>query len=177
MKLIIKLETKLNKKERGLIYSLQRSLFTWSEHLKKYLYYSSRPKWRFMLWKDKQMIGSVSILKRRVKLAGKRKIIGGMGNLGIKREFQGKGYAQFMLKRTRSFMEKKGIDFALLFCGKDRMKLYKKVGYQKMGKYVTYYSGSKLKKEMVAMFLPIHLSRDLSDYLKKNILHVGRGTW
>jgi hypothetical protein len=82
-----------------------------------------------------------------------------------------------MLKRTRSFMEKKGIDFALLFCGKDRMKLYKKVGYQKMGKYVTYYSGSKLKKEMVAMFLPIHLSRDLSDYLKKNILHVGRGTW
>lgn len=177
MKLLIKLETKLNKKERSAIYNLQRSLFTWSEHLEKYLYYSSRPKWRLMLWKDNQMIGSVSILKRRVRLAEKHKIIGGVGNLGIKREFQGKGYAQFMLKKTKSFMKKKEIDFALLFCGEDRTGLYKKVGYQKMGRYVTYYSGSKLKKERVAMFLPIHLNKELSGYLKKNVLHVGRGTW
>lgn len=177
MKILIKLETKLNKKERKLIYALQRSLFVWSKHLKKYLYYSSRPKWRLMLWENNQLIGSVSIVERKIKLVGEHKTIGGVGNLGVKREIQGKGYARLMLKKAEGFMKKKRINFALLFCRKDRAGLYEKVGYQKMNRHVTYYSGSELSKEKTAMFLPINLDKEEISYLKDKVLHIGKGTW
>jgi len=177
MKVLIKLEAELNKNERKSIYALQRSLFTWSEHLKKYLYYSSCPKWRLMLWKGKQLIGSVSIVERKVKVGGKYKTAGGVGNLGIKKTQQGKGYARVLLKKARDLMEKEKIDFALLFCGEDRCGLYEKAGYKKMKKYVTYYSGSDLKKEPVAMFLPLNLTKKKINYLKRKVLHIGRGTW
>jgi len=177
MQILIKLETKLNKKERGSIYALQRSLFVWSKHLKKYLYYSSRPKWRLMLWENNQLIGSVSIIKRKIKLGGRYKTIGGVGNLGVKKEFQGKECARLMLKKTEGFMKKEKIDFALLFCGKDRRGLYEKVGYEKMNKYATYYSGPKLNKEPIAMFLSINLTKEEISYLKDRVLHIGRETW
>lgn len=167
MKLLIKLEARLSKEERKAIYRLQRSLFTWSSHLKKYLYYSSRPKWRLMLWEDNRLVGSVSVVKRRVSFAGQSLIIGGVGNLGVKREFQNKGYARFLLKRAKELIKKEEINLGLLFCGEDRTRLYKKVGYERMEKYATYYSGSKLKKERVAMFLPIHLTRKQTSCLKK----------
>ncbi len=177
MKVLIKPEAELNKKERRLIYALQRSLFVWSEHLKKNLYYSSRPKWRLMLWENNQLIGSVSIVERKIKLAGKYKTVGGVGNLGIKKELQGKGYARLMLKKAEGLMKKEKIDFSLLFCGKDRCGLYEKVGYEKMNKYATYFSGSKLNRESIVMFLPINLTKQEASYLKNRVLHIGRGTW
>jgi hypothetical protein len=82
-----------------------------------------------------------------------------------------------MLKKAESFMRKKGYHLALLFCGDTRTRLYHKVGYIRMKKYVTYFSGSKLKKEPIALFFPIKLSDEEVTYLKSNKLHVGRGTW
>ena len=176
-KIVVKLEERLLKKERSAIYALQRSLFTWSEHLKKYLYYSSRPKWRILLWHNNQLVGSVSIVIRNVWVGKKRRQLGGIGNLGIREEFQGRGNAMVLLREVEKLLRKEKVDFALLFCDQDRKGFYKKAGYIELEKSATYYSGSKLKRDENPMLLPIILTKEEISFLTKNSLHIGRGIW
>ncbi|MDO8497346.1 MAG: GNAT family N-acetyltransferase [bacterium] len=176
-KYVIKEEKSLTRIERKSLYNLLPKLLIWSIHVKKYLYYSSRPKWRLMLFEDGELVGSLSIVKRKVNINHSQFYIGGIGNVGIKKEYQGKGLAQKMLTYAEQFMKRNDINFGLLFYDDKRIKLYSKVGYQKLHKEVTYFSKSKLKREPIAMLLPIKLNREDISSIRQSVLHIGRGTW
>lgn len=176
MKYIFKRENQLTKKEKKELHELLDNLLIWSIHIRKYLYWSSKPTWRVMLYENNDLVGSLSVVQRQVVHNGNRLNIAGVGNVGIKKEYQGKGYAQGMLKTVENKLMK-NFHCALLFCDEKRTKLYEKVGYLKIRKPVTYYSKSSLKKEPVSMILPMNMNPIELTSIINNGLHIGRGTW
>lgn len=176
-KIVFKEEKSLNKKDKEALHLLLNPLFTWSVDVRKKLYYSSASRWRAMLYLNSNLIASLSIVSRRKIINCRPMLVGGIGNLGVVKKFQGKGYAARILELTKEFLRKKDVDFLLLFCGKDRVGLYLKCGYTQMKKSVSYYRGKQLKEEPVALFLPLNLSEEEKNFIFSRKIHIGRGTW
>ncbi|MCL5675685.1 MAG: GNAT family N-acetyltransferase [Patescibacteria group bacterium] len=133
---VFKEEDRLTKEEKQLLTQLLVPLFSFSYHFSqsynknKQLYYSSKPRWQLLLYHGKELVGSLSIVKRHLPKPFPV-LVGGIGNLGIKENHQKKGLSLLMLKKTNEFMKKNGMQLSLLFCVEKLKGLNIKAGNQK----------------------------------------------
>lgn len=181
-KCLIKKEDQLTPEEFKQLENLLVPLFSFSYHFTQSyqknhtLYYSSKPQWRFLLCDDGELVGSLSIVKRAINKPFPI-VIGGVGNVGIKKSHQGQGLALLMLKKAHEFMKDKKINISLLFCTKERQGLYLKSGYIKTEKPVLFFSKGQQQEEPLALFLPLKITSEQTKDIQKNGLNISQGTW
>jgi len=179
---VIKEEQEITRNEREQLKQLLLPLFSWSYHFTQSyqknhtLYFSSKPQWRLFLYEEKTLVGSLSMVRRKVSTPFPL-WIGGVGSLGIKESHQGRGLAVCMLEQTHAFLKKQGIHLSLLFCIEEKRRLYEKAGYLQIQKPVTYFSKGKREEEPLAFFFPLLLSPEQTSTIQHEGLHIGRGSW
>ena len=89
MKYIFKEEAQINAKDFSKLEELLVPLFSFSYHFtqsykqKGVLYFSSKPKWRLFVYDNDKLIGSLSIVDRKISKPFPLRVAG-LGNLGIK---------------------------------------------------------------------------------------------
>ena len=182
-KFIFKKEGSLTQNEFQELEKLLVPLFSFSYHFSQsykqhhQLYYSSKPIWQMLVWDNNQLVGSLSIVKRVIDQPMKL-IIGGIGNLGVKQEFQNKGLATKMLNKTNQFLEKNNFNFSLLFCVERLKEIYINAGYVQIDKPVTFINDKgEIENEEVALFFPISLDQKSISLIKSKGLFIGQGSW
>lgn len=179
---LLKEENSLSLEDKRQLKELLVPLFSFSYHFSQSyhknhtLYYSSKPTWRILLYQRKELVGSLSIVVRRINQPFSL-VIGGVGNVGINKSHQGKGLALFMLKKANEFMKDQKVNINLIFCTENKKDLYIKAGYHQLEKPVTFYTKGELTEESLALFVPISLGAKQVNYIQHNGLHIGRGTW
>jgi len=183
IKYIFKKEGQVNPKEFSKLKSLLVPLFSFSHHFsqsyKKHgtLYFSSRPRYRLFVYNDDELIGSLSIVDRKINKPFLLRIAG-LGNLAIKKSHQGRGLAGKTLKETHKFLKEKNMDISLLFCVEKLKYVYIKAGYQQLDKPVTYLDEeNSISEESLSLLYPILASEDKVRKIMSEGIFIGKGSW
>lgn len=182
LRCLVKEEDQLTQEEIKQLEELLVPLFSWSYHFSQSfinnhtLYYSSKPKWRLLLYDGKELIGTLSIVERKIS-SHYPLIVGGLGNLCIKESHQGKNLSACIFKKVHEFMREEGINMSLLFCVERLKGLYIRLGYQQTVKPVLFHQEGKTEEESLALFYPISVTLEQVNTVKQNGLDIGQGTW
>jgi len=182
LKCVIKDEDKLTPKDNDQLEKLLIPLFSWSYHFTQSfknshtLYYGTKPKWRLLLYDGKELIGSISIVERKISSPFPL-VIGGLGNLGIKELYQGKNLSFLIFEKVHEFMKEKCIDISLLFCIERLKGLYVKIGYIQIDKPVIFHQEGKTEEECLALFHPLLVSPEQAKQIKQKGLDIGEESW
>lgn len=183
LEFIFKEENNLSQNDKYQLEKLLVPLFSFSYHFmqsyknKRRLYYSSKPKWRLFVKDGDKLIGSLSIVKRRITKPSDL-TIGGIGNIGVQESYQKQGIATQMLGKSHAFMTRKHINFSLLFCVERLAQVYTKAGYRRIEQLVTFINeNGKKEKEELALFFPISLDKATATSIQTHSVAIGKGTW
>ncbi|NMC36660.1 GNAT family N-acetyltransferase [Candidatus Beckwithbacteria bacterium] len=182
MRYVFKLENKISSFEFSRLEDLLVPLFSFSYHFSKsyhgnhVLYFSSKPKWRLFLYDKNTLIGSLSIVERKIHTPFQLSIAG-IGNLGIKPSYQAKGLAMSMLEHAHHFAKKQGMNISLLFCIPEKSNLYVKTGYAKLERPVFYEDNSETKMELLSYAYPLSIDKKKFDQIVNRELNIGKGSW
>ncbi len=183
LKYFFKKEGNLSKEDRQQLEELLVPLLSFSYHFTQgykqegKLYYSSKPNWRLLVKNRHELIGSLSIVERRLEKPFDLSV-GGIGNLGVKNTYQKQGLATLMLEKSHLFMRARKLDLSLLFCVEKLKNFYLKVGYRQIKKPVVFTNeNDQTEKEELAFFFPILLDERTSSSLRFSKLNLGKGTW
>lgn len=91
-------------------------------------YYKQLPHFRYLAWKENQLIGHLGV-DYRMMLLGEQPIrVFGLIDLCVAKSEEGKGIASLLLKEVEMLAKEANGDFILLFA--DDHRLYQKNGYQ-----------------------------------------------
>ena len=138
---------------------------------------------KYILTFDKdQVVGIIIIFKREIKFKGEKLIVGGIGAVGTKKEYRGKGIATKMLRIAREELEKATCDIATL--GTDitdpvMVKMYGKIGFVPLGRNHVYLGMSgKSYTSNDLMIAPIKSKEKFQEVLTdKSPFNLGQGLW
>jgi len=181
MQYIFKLEEEIIPSEFIQLENLLVPLYSFSYHFTKsyqqkhVLYFSSKPKWRGFIYDNHELVGSLSIVERKLDNPFTL-VIAGIGNLGIKESHQSKGLALLLLEHANTFTKEKGFNISLLFCTPRLSKLYIKAGYTKIKQPVVYEENGKIEEEPTAFAYPISVEQDKYVQIISDGLNVGKGS-
>ena len=129
------------------------------------------------------VVGIIILWKRTTQYHGKPIVVGGLGGVGVKKEYRGRGIATNMLALTRETLDLSECDVA--FLGTDvhdpqMLKIYGRIGFVPLNKAFTYTgkSGEHYEDAEAGMIAPIHSQKLYTEILKdKEPLNIGIGTW
>lgn len=108
---------------------IQRLLATcFPEFLANRIYFKQRPQFRFLAWKEKQLVAQVGVEYRVICLGNQPRTIFGVIDLCVLPKFQKQGIGAKMLQELESLAKQNSIDAILLFA--DDQRLYEKQGFQ-----------------------------------------------
>lgn len=91
-------------------------------------FYKQIPNFRFLVFKNKTIVGHLAIIHRMIKLGGKNFIIFGVSDLCVHPDFQHQKIASVLLQKLENLGRKHKIDFITLIA--QEVDLYKKNEYE-----------------------------------------------
>jgi ribosomal protein S18 acetylase RimI-like enzyme len=114
---------------------------------------------------------------------GKQIVVGGLGGVGVQKEFRGRGISTQMLAKAREILDQSDCDIA--FLGTDlndpqMLKIYGRIGFVPLNKAFRYVgrSGKLYEDKESGMIAPIHSQKLFEEILKsKEPFNIGVGTW
>jgi len=130
-----------------------------------------------------KVIGIIIVWKRSVQYRSKPIVVGGLGAVGVQKDFRGKGIATKMLTLVRETLDHSDCDIA--FLGTDvedlqMLKIYGRIGFVPLHKAFIYTGRSgKLYEDVDSgMIAPIHSQELFKEILKDaEPFNIGIGTW
>lgn len=138
-------------------------------------------KYIVVLNKD-EVVGIILFFKREVNFKGQKILLGGIGGVGTKESYRGKGIATKMLSMAHGILKDAGCDIALLDTDlKDQMlvKIYNRIGFTVLGRAFTYLgkSGKRYFWDD-GMIAPINSRQVFEEVLEDSEpFDIGRGAW
>lgn len=81
--------------------------------------------------KEENILSSVRVFLREIYLSGSIISAGGVGSVGTKEEYRGKGLSTTLFKKCINYMKKKNISISYLLCGDDNERYYNRYDYKK----------------------------------------------
>ncbi len=132
---------------------------------------------------DKQkVVGIVIVFKREIRFKDRLIQLGGIGGVGTKMEYRGKGIATNMLKVAKRLLEEVVCDVAYLDTDINdpvMLKLYGKIEFIILGRNHTYLGKSgKRYYENDGMIAPIKSQEIFSEIMDDNKpFNIGQGNW
>lgn len=132
---------------------------------------------------DQEVVGTTIIFKRTLQYKGKPIILGGLGAVGVRKEYRGKGIGTQMLSMARKTLNDSDADIA--FLGTDiqdpqMLKIYGRIGFVPLNRPFAYIgkSGKRYEDLTAGMIAPIH-SQELFNQILKDTepFYIGLGTW
>jgi len=156
------------------------SLSAWSKE--RFINKNDRFKYIVALIYNK-VVGIIILWKRTIQYYGKPIIVGGLGGVGVQKEYRGRGIATSMLTHAKQTLDFSDSDVA--FLGTDindpqMLKIYGRIGFVPLKKAFTYIgkSGKHYKDPTAGMIAPIHSQKLYKEILKGvEPFHIGIGTW
>jgi ribosomal protein S18 acetylase RimI-like enzyme len=132
---------------------------------------------------DNKVVGIIILWKRTIQYHGKPMIVGGLGGVGVQKEYRGKGIATNMLAHARKTLDLSECEVA--FLGTDihdpqMLKIYGRIGFVPLNKAFTYLgkSGKRYEDTTAGMIAPIHSQNKYNQILKDTEpFDIGMGTW
>lgn len=140
----------------------------------------SHPKAWLVVYEKSQIIGRISLHKRKVNFNKKDVILGGVGKVCTRRERRRQGIATLMLEEALKILKEWGCDIGYLCANvKESGLLYAQAGFVSLNKPYTYYGCSgKLYEANNGMIAPLNSPGVFETVLNsKEKLHLGRGNW
>lgn len=138
---------------------------------------------KYVLAFDKQIaVGIIILFKRKIMFHGKNIELGGIGGVGTKKEYRGKGIATEMLDLSMKALAEANCDIACLGTNIDNpvlLKIYGRLGFVLLPQAYTYLGTSgKRYYENDGLIAPIHSQELFQEILKSNEpLDIGSGNW
>jgi len=140
----------------------------------------SLPRAWLVVFEKEQIIGRVSLHRRKVKFEKQDVILGGLGKVCTRRDKRRQGIAIAMLEEALRILKEWGCDLVYLCANvKESGLLYARAGFIPLNKPYTYYGRSgKFYEESNGMIAALNSPRVFEAVLKsKEKLHLGRGNW
>lgn len=140
----------------------------------------SLPKAWIVVFEKEQIIGRISLHKRKVNFNKQDVILGGVGKVCTRRDKRRQGIAALMLEKTLEILKEWGCDIVYLCANvKESGLLYARAGFVPLNKPYTFYGRTgKLYEANNGMIAPLNSPEVLETVLKsKEKLHLGRGNW
>ena len=136
---------------------------------------------KIFAYKDREIIGMLSLFKREIVFADKKIALGGMGGVCVTPTMQRKGAGTLMLKNGLSILKRRKCDIACLNVDLEKRiyDVYEKVGFKMMEREISFENvKGEIVKDSGAMFIPIN-SKDIYDLVMNGneTFHYGRGYW
>lgn len=132
---------------------------------------------------NQTVVGIIIVFKRTLPYKGKNIILGGLGGVGVQKEYRGRGIGTKMLAAAKKTLELSDCDVA--FLGTDiqdpqMLKIYGRIGFVPLNRAFSYTgkSGEVYEDRTAGMIAPIH-SQDLFNQILKEPrpFFIGVGTW
>jgi ribosomal protein S18 acetylase RimI-like enzyme len=158
----------------------EESLSVWS----KERFVNNKDRFKYILaLADNKVVGIIILWKRTVQYKGKSIVVGGLGGVGVQKEYRGKGIATKMLTLARETLDRSECEVA--FLGTDTqdpqmLKIYGRVGFVPMKKAFSYTgkSGEHYEDKTAGMIAPIHSLKLFNEILgDQTPFDIGTGTW
>jgi len=129
---------------------------------------------------NKQIIGVVIILKRRIKFKEMNLVLGGIGGVCVEKQYRRQGVAMSMLQVAMERLKQGKCDVAYLCTDINNLKnLYTPVGFVALNRPHTFLGKSgKRYTEHDAMIAPVNSPEKFKAVLTDNKpFDIGRGNW
>jgi ribosomal protein S18 acetylase RimI-like enzyme len=158
----------------------EESLSAWS----KERFDNRKDRFKYIVAITNQMVVGIIILwKRTVQYHGKPIVVGGLGGVGVQKEYRGRGIATSMLTTAKETLDLSDCDVA--FLGTDihdpqMLKIYGRIGFVPLNKAFSYEgkSGEHYEDATSGMIAPIHSHELYNEILKDTEpFNIGIGTW
>jgi aminoglycoside 2'-N-acetyltransferase I len=87
--------------------------------------------WTVMVWEDDDLVTTVHIVERTVKVAEQLVKLGGIGNVATKVEWRKRGYARSALQTAQDFLlEPLKVDFGMMIATGEMVPRYERLGWR-----------------------------------------------
>ena len=142
-------------------------------------FYSQPKAWLLAFEKD-QIIGTTGLHQRKIQFNNKDIVLGGIGNVCVRKDQRRQGTAAQMLKEAVKTLKGWGCDVAYLCADiKESGDLYTKVGFVPLNRPYTFHGQSgKLYEDINGMIAPIKSPSVFEEILRsEEKLHLGPGNW
>lgn len=113
--------------------------------------------WHFFLDVDGEPVSHVGLLRHDVLVDGVPVPVAGLGGVITEPGFQGRGFAQILLREALAFMtDEMDADFGFLFCLPRLVPFYERLGWQTIsGPVLVQQSGGNVESPVESMVLPL----------------------
>lgn len=113
--------------------------------------------WHFFLDVDGEPASHVGLLRHDVRVDGVPVPVAGLGGVITAPDFQGRGFAQILLREATAFMTGElGADFGFLFCLPRLVPFYERLGWQTLPRPVLIEQpGGVVESPAESMVLPL----------------------
>lgn len=113
--------------------------------------------WHFFVDVDGEPVSHVGVLRHDVLVDGVPVPVAGLGGVITEPGFQGRGFAQELLREATAFMtDELGADFGFLFCLPRLVPFYERLGWQRLpGPVLIEQAGGTLESPVEVMVLPL----------------------
>ena len=113
--------------------------------------------WHFFLDVDGEPVSHVGVLRLDVRVDGVPVPVAGLGGVITEPGFQGRGFAQTLLREATAFMtDELGADFGFLFCLPRLVPFYERLGWQTLPPPVFIEQpGGVIESPLECMVLPL----------------------
>ncbi|MFT7605997.1 MAG: putative acetyltransferase, partial [Saprospiraceae bacterium] len=101
---------------------------TFGDYYPEHSYFKQLPTFRYLVWKEEQLIGHMAIEHRNINIAGKLANIFGVVDLCVVNDFQSKNIASTLLQNLESLGITHHIDFLVLIA--QNHEVYEKNGFE-----------------------------------------------
>ena len=136
---------------------------------------------RVLAYSAKDLVGYAGIHKVNVEFERKKIKLGGFGGVCTRPDMRGKGIATSVCAEAMEILKEKGCDIAFLSIDltKETDKLYKKFGFEQLGRKFSWRNiHGKLKSDRGGMISPVMSQELFKSVLKgRGIFYVGEGYW
>ncbi|HSW88200.1 MAG TPA: GNAT family N-acetyltransferase [Candidatus Saccharimonadales bacterium] len=149
----------------------------------KEMFANKKDRFKYIVaFNGEEVIGIVIVFKREIEFHGKKIILGGLGGVGTKKEYRGRGIASEMLRKSDIVLKKAVCDVAYL--GTDindplLLKLYAKFGFVLLNRAYSYLGKSGKKYfENDSLIAPINSQEIFNEVLAdKKPFYIGESNW
>jgi ribosomal protein S18 acetylase RimI-like enzyme len=132
---------------------------------------------------DNKVVGIIILWKRAIQYHEKPIVVGGLGAVGVQKEYRGRGIATNMLTLARETINLSDCD--VIFLGTDihdpqMLKIYGRIGFVPLNKAFAYTgrSGKRYEDAESGMIAPIHSQELFNEILEDTEpFDIGIGTW